>query len=273
MSNEGFQWTIAVAGAVTIALAGYRARALTASGAVAAVVVGGVIAGAGGWWLATLLIVFFVTSSAWSRLLRRAPSTEPGQKRGDRRDAVQVAANGGIATMLALGVANTGSSAWLAPAAGAIAAAAADTWATDLGRRFGGVPRLIVTGRRVPRGTSGGVTPAGFIASAAGGATIGLAAVLVRSLLDDDLPLAAPWLLLGMTIAGLAGSVADSLLGATVQARYRCDICGAATEATHHCGAPTTLVAGWRLLDNDGVNALATLTGALAAALLQRLVA
>ena len=64
-------------------------------------------------------------------------------------------------------------------------------------------------------------------------------------------------------VAGLAGSFADSLLGATVQARYRCPACEADTERpVHRCGSPTVLVGGWRWFDNDLVNLAASCCGA-----------
>jgi uncharacterized membrane protein len=63
--------------------------------------------------------------------------------------------------------------------------------------------------------------------------------------------------------------LADSLMGAVVQARFRCDPCDEITERRRHtCGRPARAVSGWAWLDNDGVNLIATGTGAAAAALL-----
>src|SRR5438093_5230732 len=47
--------------------------------------------------------------------------------------------------------------------AGALAAAAADTWATEIGAFSPFAPRLITSGRQVPRGTSGGITVLGSL--------------------------------------------------------------------------------------------------------------
>jgi uncharacterized membrane protein len=86
--------------------------------------------------------------------------------------------------------------------------------------------------------------------------------------------LAARWLgltdaLAAIAIAGCAGALADSLLGATLQERRWCDVCGRATERqVHDCGAATRRTGGIALVDNDAVNLAATLTGAAAAALL-----
>jgi len=68
--------------------------------------------------------------------------------------------------------------------------------------------------------------------------------------------------------AGVAGTLADSLLGATVQGLYECPGCRARSERRDTvCHAPVRLVRGRRWLDNDGVNLAATLVGAAVGAL------
>ena len=72
---------------------------------------------------------------------------------------------------------------------------------------------------------------------------------------------------LGCSGGGLApGSLVDSLLGATLQARRWCARCSVSTEQmTHACGETTDLAGGLRWLDNDGVNLVSTLAGAAVA--------
>jgi uncharacterized membrane protein len=69
------------------------------------------------------------------------------------------------------------------------------------------------------------------------------------------------------TAGGLAGSLFDSLLGATVQAMYFCPACQKETERhpAHSCGARTERIRGWSWLGNDAVNFAATAFGALLA--------
>jgi uncharacterized membrane protein len=65
-------------------------------------------------------------------------------------------------------------------------------------------------------------------------------------------------------LAGAGGALLDSVLGATLQAGYRCPACACASEgAVHPCGSRTEHVRGLRWLDNDRVNLAATLGGAL----------
>ena len=74
------------------------------------------------------------------------------------------------------------------------------------------------------------------------------------------------WALAAALAGGLVGSLVDSLLGASVQVMYFCPTCAKETEKpTHGCGTVTQYRRGWRWLDNDVVNFLSSLTGALAA--------
>jgi uncharacterized protein (TIGR00297 family) len=243
--------------AVLIASAAYALGSLSASGAVAAVAVGILAFGIGGLAPAALMILFFVSSSALSRFGgERKRRVAAAFSKGGRRDAGQVAANGGLAAALSVLYGLTGEPLFLAGVAGALAAANADTWATELGVLARRQPRLITTGATVEAGASGGVTPEGTIAALAGAGLIALTAAP----LGGGSPVA-----LAATVGGLAGALFDSLLGATVQAMYFCPACGKETERhpTHACGAPTRYVRGRRWLDNDVVNFAATACGAL----------
>jgi len=188
---------------------------LTRRGAVAALAVGVATVYGFGWRGAVLLLAFFVPSS----LLTRA--VEGGRRRNER----QVIANGGIAALAAL----AGSWVWFA---GALAAATADTWATEIGSHARTPPRLITTWTRVPAGTDGGITLLGTAGGIAGaGFMAGVSYVLGQR--------AAP----AIAAAGVVGMLLDSLLGATAQRKVPC-------------------------MDNDGVNLAATLTGAAVAGLI-----
>ena len=190
---------------------------LTPGGVAAAALVGGAVAWGLGWGALVPLFAFLLTGSLLSK--RAGVVAAP-------RNARQVVANGGVAAIAAI------AHLWPA-AAGAIAAAAADTWATEIGSRSRRPARLITTGEPVPHGTSGGITALGTAGGAVGAVTIALLCAY-----------AAPELrwrgCLLVVISGVTGMIADSMLGATLQAR--------------------------RWLDNDAVNLLGSLTGALTAA-------
>lgn len=252
---------------LAIGLAGYWRGALTPSGVAGAMLTGTLMFGLGGWAWGVLLVAFFVSASALSFYRNREKETLAEKfAKGHRRDLGQALANGGLAALLAVLSGGDSDPLWFFAAAGAMAAVNADTWATELGVLSARPPRLITTGRRVDVGTSGGVTGLGFTASAGGAFFIGLLGGLM--LLGQRYgPSAAGALTLTATVGGLLGAAFDSLLGATVQAIYWCDICQKETERqAHRCGARTRLLRGWRWLGNDLVNFIASLVGALTAA-------
>jgi uncharacterized protein (TIGR00297 family) len=264
--------------ALSLAIGGlaYWRRSLTASGVLGAVLVGTAIFGFGGWVRGLLLIAFFISSSLLSHYhdRRKAALAEKFAK-GSRRDLGQTLANGGMAAWLALVIGLTGvSSGFYVVLAlafyGALATVNADTWATELGVLARSQPRLLTTGRPVLIGTSGGVTVAGFVAALVGATfigAVGFVLIQVAARLTTGTWLLSDWIVvLVAAVGGFLGSAFDSLLGATVQAIYICDQCGVETERTvHRCGRPTRQIRGWRWLNNDWVNFLASAAGALVA--------
>jgi uncharacterized protein (TIGR00297 family) len=208
-----------------------------------------------GWKGGAVLAAFFVSSNLVSRIGGRPPAA-PLDVKSDRRDARQVYANGGVAALAAV-AAPIELRLWLVTAA--LAAAAADTWATVVGTRSGNSPRLLGMGHHVPSGTSGGVTLIGSAGGVLGALIVSASGVLVSGMLA--------LLPVGILI-GLAGMLVDSALGALLQGRFHCAGCEEASEwRVHRCGRRTMLKGGLRWLDNDGVNLLATLFAAGAALL------
>ena len=157
--------------------------------------------------------------------------------------------------LLAVGYGLTNQSLWLVGVSGALAASNADTWATEIGVLARARPRMITNLRSVEAGTSGAISLLGSAAALAGALLIGLVASLLAGNIE---------LLYAAGAAGLLASFIDSLLGATVQAQYRCPICDHLTEQhpTHTCGTATELVGGWGWLGNDQVNLVISVEGA-----------
>jgi uncharacterized membrane protein len=202
-----------------------------------------------------VLAAFFVSSNLVSRV-RPPAALRSLDSKSDRRDAWQVYANGGAATLgAALGLIDSAIGIWLVTAT--LAAAAADTWATSIGTRSLVLPRLPWSGRSVPVGSNGGMTLLGTAGGAAGALLVaGIGAIVA------DMPLLLP---VG-TLIGFFGMVVDSMLGALFQGRFHCPACDAASEwRVHRCGAATTQEGGMAWLNNDGVNFIATALAGCAA--------
>jgi uncharacterized protein (TIGR00297 family) len=264
------QFLLGLLFAALIAFGAYRARSLSRSGAWGAFLEGTIIFGLGGWRWAVLLLTFFISSSILTHLFakRKADLNEKFDK-GGQRDLGQVLANGGIASLFAGLYFIFPQASWTwAGFAASLAAVNADTLATELGVLNPTKPRLLTSWKPVERGTSGGVSLYGTLAAAGGSALVSSLAVLfVPPTFITRTSVILLFILI--TLAGLAGSFFDSLLGATVQAIYRCPHCDKETEKhpLHTCGTETVQIRGWKWLDNDLVNtgcaALAAIFGAV----------
>jgi len=243
-----------IAGVITHAAR--RQRSLSPSG-VAAAFVTGVICTAAGYSWGVLLVALFISANALSRYRRSTKLVRVGDmvEKGGERDAWQVAANGGVFAAAAIAALIHPSPIWLPVAAGAIAASTADTWATEVGILADRPPRLITTREAVRAGTSGGVTWTGTLAGLAGAACIATLALLLGWGSRSALAAVA---------GGIAGSLVDSVVGATLQRRRWCDHCGQPTERLlHNCGTTTRPNGGIRWGGNDVVNVIGSATGAV----------
>lgn len=248
-----------------VAALAYWRGSLATSGAAGALLIGTIIYGFGGWVWGILLALFFISSSLLSHYKEREKQAVAEKfDKGHRRDLGQVLANGGAGALVALLHGFFPSQLWLPLFLGTMATVTADTWATELGTLSQQPPRLITTGRSVPVGTSGGVSLFGTAVSFIGGLLMGLAAGLL-----SQTNLVA--LILTGGIGGLAGSLGDSFLGATVQQIYTCDQCQKETEKKVHCGQPTRPLRGWGWLNNDMVNFLSSVFGGATAVLVYSL--
>ena len=146
---------------------------------------------------------------------------------------------------------------------GAVGTAFADTLATELGLLYKRPPRLITNFKKVSPGTSGAISPLGEAAM--------LLAISILSMLAYALGVIVVGfftLFLLVALSSVAGATIDSLLGATVQAKYRCTICNKIVESKVHCNKETEYVEGVRFFNNHVVNLTSTLLGALIAIIL-----
>ncbi|MFH1278720.1 MAG: DUF92 domain-containing protein [Candidatus Eisenbacteria bacterium] len=182
------------------ALAGILFRATDRAGAVVGSLLGLLIYGCmgpGGFGAAAL---FVLLGSAASRL-----------RRGRRmpRSARHAFANLSLPAFLSLLVFAAGGPVLRAAFAASLAASLSDTVSGEVGLLSRRPPRLILGWARVAPGTDGGVTPLGTAAGAAGSAVLSLAAAAWGVIPPDLLPVVA--------LAGFAGTLTDSLLGATAE--------------------------------------------------------
>lgn len=247
------EFTIAVLCALVVSLAARRMKALTSSGAVAAFVVGGCIFAFGGIEAAIILIAFFVSGSLLSKL-------NPHSNEKSGRDYRQVLSNG---TAPVIGVLLTALTPIVREQAtvfflASLATATADTWATEIGMRFGTRVYNIFSFRPMQKGLSGGVSIIGVLASVAGAMFIALLPLLPFWQGEKMCGLVLIKIFPVVTLAGFVGAIIDSLLGATIQAKYEKD--GLYIEESL---SGSRRVSGISFVDNNLVNLISTLWGGL----------
>jgi uncharacterized protein (TIGR00297 family) len=145
---------------------------------------------------------------------------------------------------------------WYYAYLGAIAAATSDTWGTELGVLSNKPPFLVSSFQRVRTGHSGAISTLGVLSGLLGALSIWLSALIW---LNSPLSIS----FFSIILSGLIGSLADSLIGATIQVQYKCMECNELTEQQTHCGKEGTVARGLAWMKNDQVNFLCTLLGAL----------
>lgn len=286
-----------------LAVIAYKGRIVTKSGLIAAFFLGITVWLLTSWtWFLILLIFFVVTAQFTHYKYKIKRQHGAAQEKGGARDWSHVLANGGLPLSIVLigvlaillfghmdayGRIEVGFGPLIIPASlviaivfvaflGAVATATADTLATEIGLLNPLPPRLITDPRKVvPPGTSGGVSVAGELATVLGTLLIGgIAAILAApfwinflgtSLMPELAGVAPVTYVLVAMVGGIVGCTVDSVLGATIQGHWTCNVCGKHTEKKAHCGENATYLRGNRFLDNHMVNIVSCLMGAFVA--------
>jgi len=207
-----FELIIILVAIIAIAVLCVKKRKLTPGGGVMAAAVALLVAAGTGYGGLLLLGAFFImgiTATSHKKHLK----IFPGENHPEQRTAGQVFANGGVAAIMAL-------LALISPdiddmyqmmLAASLAAATADTLSSELGMVYGRNFYNILTFKKEARGLDGVVSLEGTLLGAAGA---GILALLYGICFGID---ETVWF---VAIAGIAGNLADSLLGATLERKH-----------------------------------------------------
>ncbi|KAF4532227.1 hypothetical protein B566_EDAN004313 [Ephemera danica] len=234
------RWLVSTLLPILIAVWGLKKRSLNISGALFGLLVGFVLTLSSYCFLACLLTFFVTSSKATKFRADKKKKMEKQFKEGGQRNWLQVLCNGGLATELAL-LYIIDSGCGERPV----------DFASDYRASWLGLGIL---------GTNGGVTVGGLIVSLLGGLAVGGAYyVAVSQCVDSSVLLAAPpqWpLLVAGAMAGLLGSLLDSVLGATLQFSGVEDRTGCIVEVP---GKGVKHVSGVQVMDNHSVNLVSSI--------------
>ena len=258
---------------IPIGLIAYRKEALTIPG-------GFISAGIIGYtlfithpilWI--MLALFFGSSTVLTKFKEQSETKIQALKyaeKGGKRDYFQVFANGGtgfigsILIIFSYGINYSGfESKLFIFVCISFAAANSDTWATEIGTTSESEPVWILNPRRmVPRGTSGGVSLKGTFGSFLGSFVIGLFYLISCYFFGNKNIGVYIIPMIRITLMGFAGSLVDTLLGATIQASFICPSCSKTTEKVNHIHdvvVKTKHKSGLVFMNNDLVNFISVL--------------
>ncbi|KAK8291582.1 hypothetical protein E1A91_D06G069700v1 [Gossypium mustelinum] len=264
---------IAVVISSFVAIRSYRRKSLDLSGALAGFLVM-TIHFVAGYRFGAMLLVFFFTSSMLTKVGEdKKRRVDADFKEGGQRNWIQVLYNSGIAAVLSVLIGNltgwedkcldSNDSVLITSLIGGIighySCCNGDTWSSEIGVLSDDQPRLITTFKSVRRGTNGGVTKTGLLAALAAGSVIGLTFVLVGFLTtrcSNEMAMKQLLVIPLSAVAGLLGSIIDSLLGATLQFSGFCSV---RNKVVGKPGPTVKRISGLNFLDNNAVNLVSIL--------------
>jgi uncharacterized membrane protein len=203
----------------------------------------------GGWGGIAFVVgcyAVMISVSLIGKLLKNDLSSVVKKTKG--KDLIEILANGAGSLLALILYACTAAPAFYVMALISLSAGFVDSLASDVGTLSRQKPYDIFHRRTVTKGMSGGVTWLGTLASLLGAVVFAAATVLLCKF-----PLYATAPIAAITFGGC---ITDTALGALLQAKYRCSVCGADTEREEHCESPTVQVGGVSFLNNDTVNLL-----------------
>ncbi len=229
----------------------YFKKSLTMSGAIVAFFVASFLYLSGGALFFSGLMFFFFSSTLIGKLGKKTHQeiNQIHQKSGTR-DVIQVLANSGVAVVMAIIFIWTREVRFQIAVMVSLAVSTADTWASEIGVLSKKTPISILRWRNVQTGISGGVTGLGIAASFLGASSIAVIYGLFQ------LPSFEVGDVQFIIIIGFLGSILDSLLGDTMQAKYQDDWNHKLTEKPISNGVQNRLVQGFSWMTNDLVNLL-----------------
>ncbi len=223
----------------------YYLKSVNRSGFYGGLIMGFLITIYGGWAFVFPLGVFFILSSILGKLAKEISFQKVNR---EKRDIIQVYANGGVCLFLCIISFFLNSHIFIMPMfLASVSSATADTWGTEFGKFSKQLPISIISLKKMEHGSSGGITTIGTIGSFLGASVIGLIS----------------WIFLGISLKisiaialiGFFSAITDSILGAIAQAKFETQN----GDIIEYQISGAILISGYKWIDNNMVNLFNTL--------------
>lgn len=252
---ELLPFLINIAITAAIVFAAWCVSSITIRAALSAFVLGVSLFFFGGDVIYWTLIEFFVLGSTISKFKKKDKScAEKLHHRQGSRTSVQVLANGLPVLLFCIAYYFIENNAFLLVAFSCLAAASADTFSSEIGMTSKKNPVSIMTFKPIQKGISGGVTTLGMASGLLGSMLIALMAFIYFGVYG----------FLVVIFFGFIGSLFDSVLGATLQAKYKLPDEGGLTERSEMHNKKLAISSGFAFVNNDIVNFISILFSGLA---------
>jgi uncharacterized protein (TIGR00297 family) len=251
---------------IAISFLAYKTKVINKSGILTAILVGFTILyfGEVSWFF--ILVLFFIIASVFTKYKHREKQKLGGPQENDiPRNWKNVLANGlPLAGLAILYYLSDRSQIFMLSFVGSVSFALSDTLATELGLLSKGKPRSILTGEEIDRGQSGGITFQGEIAAVISSLVIGgICGIWFSKNEISQISI----IIVAALVGGVLATNFDSFLGSTVQAKYKCVHCNKRLEKKAiHCNNSMIREKGITIIDNNIVNLLGAIIGALISA-------
>ena len=223
-----------------LGLISYLKRALTMPALILAVLFSTLITYFGGLTSFIILVVAFL-GSIITKLFHKS-------KKSNKRKLIQIISNVGIGALSLIIYKFTSNDLYLLIYASVMAESLADTLASDIGVLSKSEPINILTFKKGERGLSGNISFLGLTSALIGSLLIG---TIYYIGMDKSITS-----FIIIILSGFLGSLIDSILGASIQVKYKCTKCKKITERKEHCGKKTNYYKGIKWIDNNLVNLL-----------------
>ncbi len=238
-----------------ISFLSYKFKLLNYSGTISLFILAVIIYGFGSWKWTVPILTFFIFSSLISKV-KKSNNINLGNnnEKSSTRNHIQVLANGGVGAILVTLNYFFPSELFYFAFVSSIAAVCSDTWSTEIGTMYRTTAINILTFKRVQQGISGGISLIGTLGGVLGAIIISLSSMFWISSRNFTY-------LFFIIFAGIIGNIFDSIIGASIQAKYKCIVCSKFIEKSFHCNQAAELKKGFKYINNDMVNLAAAITG------------